>query len=87
MVVQAIQGVPEALYWSIDCIIKYIIALFPSFCFWDASHVVREINVIAHVVAKWVLLCNSFGTIPISSILASVLEGLDDGGGSLAPGF
>jgi hypothetical protein len=30
---------------------------------------------------------NSFGTIPISSILASVLKGLDDEGGSLALDF
>ena len=87
MVVKAIQGVPEALYWSIDCIIKDITALFPSFCFWNASNVVREFNVTAHAVAKWAVWCNSFGTIPIFSVPASVLERLDDGGGSLAPGF
>ena len=73
VVAHAIQGIPEAQYWSIDCIINDILSLLPSFSFWLVSHVCRDFNTTAHAIARWAMLCNCLGTIPISSIPSDVL--------------
>ena len=48
VVAHAIQGIPEAQYWSIDCIINDILSLLPSFSFWLVSHVYRDFNTTTH---------------------------------------
>jgi ribonuclease HI len=51
-VIQAIQGIPEVYIWSIDNVIFDIRSLLSKLSFWNASHVFRELNTVAHSVAR-----------------------------------
>jgi hypothetical protein len=48
VVAHAIQGILEAQYWSIYCIINDILSLLPFFSFWLVSHVYRDFNTTTH---------------------------------------
>ena len=53
VVIQAIQGISSAQYWAINSFIKYISSLISSFSFCNFTHVYRELNSLAHALAKW----------------------------------
>ena len=86
LVIQAIQNLPSTQIWTIDSVIFDIQSLLAKFSFWNASHAYRELNIVAHSIARWALSYNCSGTFPISAILSTVLEEWVEGIGSPASG-
>ena len=52
-----------------------------NFSFWNVSHVFRELNTAVHFnyIARWALICNCSGIIPISSVPSFVFSGWSEG--------
>uniref|UniRef100_A0A2N9HPK1 Reverse transcriptase domain-containing protein n=1 Tax=Fagus sylvatica TaxID=28930 RepID=A0A2N9HPK1_FAGSY len=86
LVIQAIQNLPSTQIWTIDSVIFDIQSLLAKFSFWNASHAYRELNIVAHSIARWALSYNCSGTFPISAIPSTVLEEWVEGIGSPASG-
>ena len=65
VVFQAIQGLSHAQRWTIDCIMDELRSYLPAFSLWIVSHVCRDLNSVAHAIARWLFFCKLLGTIPI----------------------